>query len=250
MKREYKDLITAIESHHRDIIAQSNTDPDRWYELYTYSDKDGSETVESEDTFEDIIKHLNKYNLDSISIDIWENREQPKECGIEITSAEGYIITTESYAHTIEIEFESVRIVVVAYDIPDNVWCAINDGLGDSRECGEFDVEGEYNPNSETQTRLKGKWKIVHSFNYNLLARMVLWFNNYGENEGLGKELFFQTYGSVMGDHYYTKWQSTYQRDILKMIGYFGVNSTDGEKFILMIESQMRKYERRISRDE
>ena len=248
MKIEYKDLITAIESHHRDIIAQSDVNPDRWYELYRYVDGN-SETIESADSFEEIVQYLDKYSVDEIAIDIWENRKSPTNLPLDLTSAEGYIITTESYAHTIEIEFESVRIVDVAYDIPDNVWRAINDGLGDSRENGEFDVEGEYNPNNETQTRLKGKWKIAHSFNYNLLARLVLWFNNYGEDERLDKELFSKTYGSVMGDHYYTKWQSTYQRNILKMIGYFGIDSTDGEKFILMIESQMRKYERRVGRD-
>lgn len=84
---------------------------------------------------------------------------------------------------------------------------------------------------------------------YNILARMVMWFNNFGEDEGLSKELFCEVYGSVMGEHYYTKWQSTYQRDVLKMVGYFGLNSADGEKFIAMIESQILKYERRVQKD-
>ena len=82
---------------------------------------------------------------------------------------------------------------------------------------------------------------------YNTLARMVMWFNNFGEGEGLDRELFHKTYGSRMGDHYYTKWVSTYQRDLLKMVGYFGLNSADGEKFIAMVESQMLKYERKLN---
>ncbi len=92
--------------------------------------------------------------------------------------------------------------------------------------------------------------QLQPKINYNLLVRIVLWLNNYGEAEGLTEELFHEVFGEVQGGHYYSKWIHTYRMNLLKMIGYFGKHDPDGELFLTMVETQMNRYERRIGRDE
>lgn len=254
MKSIHENLISMEKAHHRDIIKEADENPDKWYELYIVTDG-CSETVESGDTFDELASHIDKHDIENISIDIWTNRENPNNLAIDLIAAENLVIKSGMYAHKIEIIFDSVRITnLVSYDIsgniPDNVWCAIGDGLASMDLNGTFDV-GEYmNPESKEQIRYTGSWKVNQSMEYDFLARMVLWFNNFGENEGLSKELFYEVYGSVMGEHYFIKWNSVYERNILKMIGYFGLKSGDGAKFYEMIKTQMANYEKRIKRDE
>ncbi|MFR9543778.1 MAG: hypothetical protein SNJ29_15255 [Rikenellaceae bacterium] len=169
---ETQKIITVMKLRNSDMIQEVDNNPDRWYELYTYSEEHGSQTVESADTFEEIVQHIDKNN--TFNIDIWEDRAHPK--GIDTLTA------------TIPIS-------------------------------------------------------------YNFLSRIVMWFNNFTEDEGLSRELFCKVYGSVMGEHYFIKWNSVYERNILKMVGYFGLNCTDGELFMAMIESQMANYEKRIKRN-
>ena len=254
MKSIHENLISMVKAHHRDIIKEADENPDKWYELYIVTDG-CSETVESGDTFDELAHHFDKYAIENISIDIWENRESPNNLAVDLIAAKNLVVKSEMYAHKIEIVFDSVRITnLVAYNIsnniPDNVWCAIGDGLANMDISGAFDV-GEYmSQDDNKQIRYTGSWKINQGIEYNFLARMVLWFNNFGENEGLSKELFYEVYGSVMGEHYFVKWNSVYERNILKMIGYFGLKSGDGAKFYEMIKIQMAKYEKRIKRDE
>lgn len=87
---------------------------------------------------------------------------------------------------------------------------------------------------------------MEEQLNQNFMARIFLWVNNYGEGEGLTLELFRETYGNVMGDHYAAKWEHEYRHNIMAMIGYFGYKSNDGQLFCNMITSQMAKYELRI----
>lgn len=86
-----------------------------------------------------------------------------------------------------------------------------------------------------------------HPIDYSLLLRIAIWVRNYGPDEGLTKELFAETYGSVMGDHYLTKWDSVYQHNIMAMIAYFGNDTKEGQLFCSMIMRQMTKYEQRIN---
>lgn len=87
----------------------------------------------------------------------------------------------------------------------------------------------------------------MEELNQNYLARICLWVNNYGDGEGLTRELFAETYGKVMGDHYAVKWESEYRHNIMAMVNYFGYGSKDGQLFCNMIVKQMAKYEQRIS---
>ncbi len=86
----------------------------------------------------------------------------------------------------------------------------------------------------------------MDELNQNYLARVCLWVNNYGDGEGLTRELFAETYGKVMGDHYAIKWESEYRHNIMAMVNYFGLGSEDGQKFCDMIMKQMAKYEQRV----
>ncbi len=85
---------------------------------------------------------------------------------------------------------------------------------------------------------------------HNIMARIALYFASYNQDEALTQELFQTTFGNVMGDHYWTKWVSTYKRDFMKMIVYFGMGSHDGAKFCEMVEVKMAQYESRIGRME
>lgn len=249
MTPTHEKLISMMKAHHRDIINEADNNPDKWYELYTVTG-DCSETVESADTFDEIVQHLSKYELNEISIDIWENRQSPNNISTPLTSAKGLTIHSCSYGHKIVIIFDSVCIADIVYNealgyVPNNVWDAINNSLSEMNLSGTFDV-GEYiDSQSNDQIHYNGSWRVIQSAEYDFLARMVLWFNNYGDSEGLYRELFDKYFGTRMGEHFYSKWHSTYSRDILKMIGYFGLNSSDGKIFMEMIKEQMAKYEER-----
>lgn len=75
---------------------------------------------------------------------------------------------------------------------------------------------------------------------------MALWVRNFGFDERLTKELFAETYGSVMGNHYHEKWESVYRLDLVKMIAYLD-DRKDGQKFCDMVYKQMITYEKRIN---
>lgn len=96
----------------------------------------------------------------------------------------------------------------------------------------------------DTQIRTQSD---THRLDQNYLARVCLWVNNYGDGEGLTRELFAETYGKVMGNHYAVKWESDYRHNILAMVNYFGYGSKDGQKFCDMIMKQIAKYEQRIN---
>lgn len=87
----------------------------------------------------------------------------------------------------------------------------------------------------------------MNTIDFKFMLRIARWVRNYGPGEGLTKELFTETYGSVMGDHYLTKWNSVYTHDIFAMIAYFGNDSKDGQLFCDMAYRQMTAYEKRIN---
>lgn len=82
----------------------------------------------------------------------------------------------------------------------------------------------------------------------NFMARIVLYFYNYSESEQLTNEDFNEAYGSVMGNHYWSKWSNLYHRDFFKMIGYFGYKSDDGQIFCNLVAKMIERYEERIGR--
>lgn len=82
--------------------------------------------------------------------------------------------------------------------------------------------------------------------NHNFMARVALYLSSHNYEEGLSLELFNETYGTAMGKHYFDKWFSTYKRNFMQIIAYFGRGSTDGQKFCDMVAGQMLRYEERV----
>ncbi len=81
--------------------------------------------------------------------------------------------------------------------------------------------------------------------NHSLMARIALWNNNFGQSESLSKELFCKHFGNRMGEHYFNKWFYTCEQSFMKMIGYYGANSSYGQIFCNMVAEQMLKYKNR-----
>ena len=84
--------------------------------------------------------------------------------------------------------------------------------------------------------------------NHEYLLRIAFYSSSHYPQEALTAELFDETFGSVMGSHYFSKWEHLYKRDILKMVAYFGRDTTEGQKFANLLAKQIEKYETRIGR--
>jgi hypothetical protein len=80
-----KDLLTylffTIAGEEAERIKEADSNPGKWYELFIIREDDSTETVESSNTFSEIIKNIEqyavKYKFDCINIGIYENRESP-----------------------------------------------------------------------------------------------------------------------------------------------------------------------------
>ena len=185
MEQEYKTLAEMVRNRHKNIIVEADNNPDKWYKLFVDAgDGIGTRTVESADTFNEIVKHIATYaeqfEFLNINIDIWECRANSR----------------------------NLRVL------------------------------------------LDTTYRIVRpTLDFSFMLRVASWVSSYNMNEGLSEELFNETYGSVMGKHYYEKWVHVYPLNIMKMIMYFGSDTKEGEKFCMMVMQQMSIYEKRICRN-
>lgn len=174
-----------------------------------------------------------------------------KECqAIEEMPAQ--ILTDHYCGHPIEVTFTSVIPRIKLEQIPDTIYDCIMEQLKENVTDGTFEEEdtGDMVYVSEEQTEkytvTAGSWRVIQ-LDQNFLARICLWVNNYADGEGLTREIFAETYGNVMGNHYAVKWESEYRHNILAMVNYFGYGSKDGQKFCDMVIKQMTKYEQRTN---
>lgn len=86
------------------------------------------------------------------------------------------------------------------------------------------------------------------TINHDYLLRIAYYSSSHYPDEAISKEMFQETFGGVMGAHYFDKWQHTYHFDILRMVVYFGRDTAEGQKFANMLATQIEKYEKRINR--
>ncbi|MFI3293256.1 MAG: hypothetical protein SNI70_07030 [Rikenellaceae bacterium] len=86
------------------------------------------------------------------------------------------------------------------------------------------------------------------AIDHKYLLRIAYYSTSHYPHEALTAELFNTTFGSVMGAHYFEKWQHVVKFDILKMIAYFGIDTAEGQKFCDMLAGQIERYETRINR--
>lgn len=160
-------------------------------------------------------------------------------------------LTDEYYGHLIKITFTSVIPHSTLTYIPDSVYDCIIQDLKESVTEGAFEEEqtGEaiYIPEQkkEVYTVTAGSWRVV-KIDHHLMLRIARWTRNFGFDERLTKELFSETYGSVMGEHYRDKWENLYRHDIIKMVAYLD-DHKEGQKFCDMVYKQMVAYENRIN---
>jgi hypothetical protein len=79
---------------------------------------------------------------------------------------------------------------------------------------------------------------------HELIWRIALWEHNRNMDETLTEELFIRYYGGCFGSHFHSKWKH-YDCNFMKMAGYFGNSTENGQKFCDMVMEQMFKYEQR-----
>lgn len=161
------------------------------------------------------------------------------------------ILTDDYCGHLIEVTFSSVIPHIELEQIPDSVYDCIMDQLKENETEGTFNEEDtgdslyDANKDKEKYTVTAGNWRVIQ-IDHRLMLQIARWVRNFGYNERLTKELFAETYGSVMGDHYHEKWENVYRHDIIKMIAYLD-DRKDGQKFCDMIYKQMMVYSQRIN---
>lgn len=161
-------------------------------------------------------------------------------------------IFTDNYCgHLIEVTITSVIPLKVLEQIPDSVYECIMEELKENVTEGMFNEEdtgdslSEPDENDLEYTVTAGYWRVIQ-IDHCLMLRIARWVRNFGFDERLTKELFSETYGSAMGEHYRAKWENTFRHDIIKMVAYLD-GHREGQKFCDMIYKQMVKYEQRIN---
>ncbi len=85
---------------------------------------------------------------------------------------------------------------------------------------------------------------------YNQLLLISLWQYNHHVEEGLGLELFKETFGEADGGHYYEKWNGYFNRNLWDMIAYFKCEKENGQKFCDMVSRQIKLYQQNRKRYE
>lgn len=113
-----------------------------------------------------------------------------------------------------------------------------------NRLCGEFEAVScrLFSQRDREPLQYSGTWQVVPD--YRQFLRMFRWWYNYSLTEALTQQSFEETYGKRMGEHYWEKW-CLYERSIAKMIGYFGTNIKEGQKFLDMVMDAVARYEQR-----
>lgn len=161
------------------------------------------------------------------------------------------ILTDDYCGHLIEVTFTSVIPHCELDQIPDSVYDCIMEELKENVTEGIFKEEdtgdslSDSDENEQEYTVTAGSWRVIQ-IDHRFMLRIARWVRNFGYEERLTKELFAETYGSVMGDHYHEKWESVFRHDLIKMIAYLD-DRKDGQKFCDMIYRQMIAYENRIN---
>jgi hypothetical protein len=90
----------------------------------------------------------------------------------------------------------------------------------------------------------------MNILDYNQLLLVSLWQYNHHVEEGLGLELFKETFGEADGGHYYEKWNGYFNRNLWDMIAYFKCEKENGQKFCDMVSRQIKLYQQNRKRYE
>lgn len=113
-----------------------------------------------------------------------------------------------------------------------------------NRLCGEFEAVSYrlFSQHDREPLQYAGTWQVIPD--YRQFMRIFRWWYNYGLTEALTQQSFEEAYGKRMGEHYWEKW-CLYERSIAKMVGYFGTNVKEGQKFLDLVMDAVARYEQR-----
>lgn len=130
------------------------------------------------------------------------------------------------------------------YTIDPSELGSIQFDLSLNRLCGEFETVSYklFSQHDHEPLQYAGTWQVIPD--YRQFLRIFRWWYNYGLTEALTRQTFAEAYGKRIGEHYWEKW-CLYERSITKMIGYFGTNIKEGQKFLDMVMDAVARYEQR-----
>lgn len=84
---KHKEFLAAIKQKHSVIIAEADTNERKWFELFVNKGEDGTETIDSGDTFEQAVSwyehHAKLWGADKLFLDIWTDKA-PKNLPPEV----------------------------------------------------------------------------------------------------------------------------------------------------------------------
>jgi tellurite resistance-related uncharacterized protein len=79
---KYDDVLNEVRAKFATEIAEADTNPEKWYEVFVADDTGSTHSEASGDTFDEAIENFeciaDRWGIDKTGIDIWENRESPE----------------------------------------------------------------------------------------------------------------------------------------------------------------------------
>lgn len=161
------------------------------------------------------------------------------------------VLTDYYCGHLIEVTFTSVIPGNTLQQIPDSVYDNIMEALKENVVEGIFTEEetGDnlYIPgegdrdDDEVYTVYAGSWRVIE-MDFNLISRLVMWWNNGYSEKLFTYDLFIRHFGEKAGPEYYVKWLDR-KEDLIDMFSCFVSEHEDGQIFCNMIMEQVRQYE-------
>lgn len=82
MKQLLQHLLYGLTKKHADVFEEADSNTDKWYELFIVHNDGSTESVANGDTFTECFSHVEtyfeEYRFDRMNIDVWYNRDDPK----------------------------------------------------------------------------------------------------------------------------------------------------------------------------
>lgn len=82
MKELLQHILYGLIKKHADVFTEADNNSDKWYELFVVYNDGSTESVASGDTFAECFSHvgdyINNYRFDRMNIDVWYDRDDPK----------------------------------------------------------------------------------------------------------------------------------------------------------------------------
>lgn len=165
-------------------------------------------------------------------------------------------ILTDTYCgHPIEVTFTSVVPHCTLTQIPDDVFdCIMEDlkenvtsGVFPDKEKGGGEIGDEVYPETGGNgiyATFEGSWRVVE-LPYNLMSRILMWWNNHYTPGSFSQELFARHFGKEAGVEYHQQWLGC-KDNLLDMFGRFVGDHNAGQKFCNMVMAEVEEYEKEV----